>query len=312
MPDVMDSGPGDGAAGTGDSAAGTGDSAAGTGDSAAGTGDGAAGTTADDGDTGQPGEVAPGCQGLVMPPVDDYSQNGPFETTVQNNTGPSNGFTLFAPTPLGGNGLTKHPIATWGNGINTGPSLYTQLLTAFASHGFVVIASNLTRVTPESMKEGLDWLIQQNDAQFEGKLATECALTIGYSWGGMGATNSCNHSSVVATVSFHGLQGAPEGCNGPVLLFTSTGDTFVTKAGFVQPCYDRSSVQPTIMATLDDTSYGHGSVMTNAAGVERAPAIAWLRLWTYGDENAKKYFYGPDCILCQSPWTDIQRKNLDW
>jgi hypothetical protein len=32
-------------------------------------------------------------------------------------------------------------------------------------------------------------------------------------------------------------------------------------------------------------------------------------LWVYGDENAKKFFYGDDCILCKAPWTNPQRKN---
>lgn len=306
VPDVIDSGRGDGQVGmTVDTG---GDAGAG---GVAGAG-GEAGSTAGAGGTQEQGEVAPGCQGLVMPPVDDYTKPGPFDTRVENNTGPSNGYTLFAPTPLGEHGLTKHPIATWGNGITTVPSMYTEMLSHFASHGYVIIASNLTSVTTEAMTGGLDWLTQQNDAQFEGKLATECALTIGYSWGGMGATNSCSHPPVVATISFHGLQGASERCQGPVLLFTSTGDTFVTKSGYVQPCYSRSSVQPTIMATLDDRNYGHTTFMRNAGGEELAPATAWLRLWTYGDLNAKKYFYGSDCLLCQSPWTDIQRKNNNW
>ena len=50
----------------------------------------------------------------------------------------------------------------------------------------------------------------------------------------------------------------------------------------------------------------------NAAGEERAPAIAWLRHWVFGDPDARKYFYGTDCLLCQSPWTDIQRKNSEF
>lgn len=45
------------------------------------------------------------------------------------------------------------------------------------------------------------------------------------------------------------------------------------------------------------------------AGDERAPMIAWLRLWVYGDDAAKKYFYGDDCICCKAPWVMAQRKN---
>jgi hypothetical protein len=120
---------------------------------------------------------------------------------------------------------------------------------------------------------------------------------------------------VIATVSFHGLQGSAEALHGPLLLMTSTADGFVTKDGYVKPCYDRSTKVPTIMATLDlpDAPSFEGHLYPlNDAGVERAPAIAWLRLWVYGDQGARKYFYGDDCVLCGKGWTDIQRKNAAW
>jgi hypothetical protein len=82
----------------------------------------------------------------------------------------------------------------------------------------------------------------------------------------------------------------------------------VTKSGFVEPCYRASTKVPTIMATLDDMNASHLYPLGDA-GNERAPAIAWLRLWVYGDQGGRKYFYGSDCLLCKTPWTDIQRKN---
>ncbi len=310
VPDVFDSGVGDGQAGT---IAGSGGEAGTT----AGTG-GEAGTTAGAGGTGgEQGEVAPGCAGLSIPPVSDYSVNGPFASTWVNLTGPGGAYTMIRPATLGDNGFTKHPIASWGNGITTTPALYPGLLDAIASHGFVVIASNSTNVTSAMMSDGLDWLIQQNSSgEMQGKLATECAVTIGYSLGGGAAVTSGSHPSVVATVSFHGLSGSAERLHGPLLLFTSTADGFVTKSGFVQPCYDRSSVVPTILATLEIPGapadfLGHLYPLGDA-GEERAPAMAWLRLWVYGDKGGEHYFYGPDCTLCRSPWTDIQRKNANW
>ena len=41
-----------------------------------------------------------------------------------------------------------------------------------------------------------------------------------------------------------------------------------------------------------------------------AATIAWIRYWVYGDQEAKQYFYGDDCVMCESPWTNTQRK--DW
>jgi hypothetical protein len=43
---------------------------------------------------------------------------------------------------------------------------------------------------------------------------------------------------------------------------------------------------------------------------EEAPAmIAWLRYWIYNDEDAKRYFFGNDCVMCKSPWTNTQTKK---
>jgi hypothetical protein len=69
------------------------------------------------------------------------------------------------------------------------------------------------------------------------------------------------------------------------------------------------------MATLDTgqpPSFNGHLIPLNDAGPERAPAIAWLRYWVYGDQAAQSWFFGSDCILCRSPWTDIQRKNHEW
>jgi hypothetical protein len=223
---------------------------------------------------------------------------------------------MFRPTTLGENGF-KHPPTTWGNGITTTPANYVELLSTIASHGFVIIASNNTNVTAQLMTQGLDWLIQQNSSAgaFQDKLATNCAVTIGYSLGGGAAVGSGNHPNVVTTVSFHGLQGPAENLSGPLLLITSTNDGFVTKSGYVQPTYNRSSKVPTLMATLQVAgapSFTGHLIPLGDAGEERAPAVAWLRYWVYGDQGARDWFYGANCRLCLSPWTDIQRKNHTW
>jgi hypothetical protein len=231
---------------------------------------------------------------------------GPFATTTVNNTGPNGQYTMFRPTALGEGGF-RHPPTTWGNGITTTPAFYPVLLSTIASHGFVIIASNSTSVTAQLMTEGLDWLLSQNDAagELKDKLAPDCAVSIGYSLGGGAAVTTGSHQKVVTTVSFHGLQGTAEALHGPLLLFTSTGDDFVSAAEFVTPTYDRSTVQ-TFYATL--TGGTHLTPLNDAAD-ERAPAIAWLRLWVYGDQGARPYFYGDDCTLCNAPWQNPQRKN---
>jgi hypothetical protein len=251
----------------------------------------------------------------TLPVIDDYGNNGPFDTTVVNNTGPDGGYTIFRPATLGQDGF-KHSPVTWGNGILTTPSNYTAFLSTVASHGFVVIGCNDTMVRAQEMIDGLDWLVAQNVApgDYQGNIDTERLVTLGYSWGGMGSVNAGSHAKVVATVSLHGLTGASDALHGPLLLTTGTQDTFVTLSGYVQPTFDKSSVQ-TFLGDL--TMATHLIVLGNASD-ERGAAIAWLRLWVCGDQGARRYFYGDDCVLCKGPWATLdpntdagmpQRKN---
>jgi hypothetical protein len=159
------------------------------------------------------------------------------------------------------------------------------------------------------MTAGLDWLIAENAGQGElaGKLDPARAISIGYSLGGKGAVDTGKHPNVITTVSFHGLTGDSATLHGPLLLITGTLDDFVSPAQFVDPTF-RASTVPTFYGTLIDAS--HVKPLFDA-GEERAPAVAWLRLFAYGDEGARKFFYGPDCILCTDPWTNPQTKNWE-
>jgi hypothetical protein len=266
----------------------------------------------------------------TLPPVTDYAAPGPFaDAKMFTNIGPNGNYTLFrADASLGKNGF-KHPIVAWGNGISTTPDQYAQTLTLIATHGFVVVACNDTQVERPCMSAGLDWLIGQDaSGPMMGKLDITREATIGYSWGGGGAIDTADRVNVKATVSFHGMpprvSDAFAKMHAPLLLFTSTGDTFVSADEYVTPNYQKSLVQ-TFYATFADTTAGHLYVVDQGAAaclgailglggcqsavVERAPAIAWLRLWVCDDENAKTFFYGDDCTLCQSPWTTPQRKE---
>jgi hypothetical protein len=266
---------------------------------------------------GAAGSASAGCDGETMPAVTDYAANGPMPTKVVNNTGSDGMFTVYAPTTLGANGF-KHPIATWGNGITTTPSYYPGLLGAIASHGFVVIASNSSNVTAQLMTDGLDWMIAQNAASgpYQGKLNTTCLVTIGYSLGGGASVGAGAHKDVVATGSMHGVTGPANALHAPLLLLTSETDTFVVPATFVTPTYNASTVQTfygTLSAAGDPSNGGHlipVDLLPSAPNtLEHAAMVAWLRMWVYNDQGARKYFYGDDCVLCKAPWAMPQRKN---
>jgi hypothetical protein len=299
-----------------------------------GGGNGTADDTAGNGaGTEMPGGVVTGAPGdcTSLPAVTDYGAPGPFgDARMFTNEGPNGNYTLFRPDGSLGKDGFKHPIATWGNGIATTPDQYEQTLTLIASHGFVIIACNDTQAERPCLSDGMDWLVEQNTTAgaLQGKLDPTREVTVGYSWGGGAAIDTADRPNVKATVSLHGMPPrvatAFESMHSPLLLFTSTGDSFVTAAGYVTPNYEKSQVQ-TFYATLNDNAAGHlyvvdegaasciagillGSCQT--AAEEQAPTIAWLRYWACGDQNAERFFFGDDCTLCSAPWAQPERKEF--
>lgn len=302
------SGSGSGASGAGSSGS-PGGSSGGSG--AGGSSNGSSGVSAG---TAGGGNGIKGC-GETLPPLSDYTQSGPYTAMTIDNTGPDGGYTVVQPTTLGANGF-KHPIASWGNGITTTPATYPTLLNLIASHGVVVVASNSSSVTEADMAGGLQWMVEQNTAsgQYQGKLDTSCLVSIGYSLGGGGAVDQgadpSVNANIVTTIAFHPAGGNGAGLKAPLLLMTSVDDTICVPATFVTPVYEASNVQ-TFYQTLQDagdpSNLGH-IIVVSPADPEYAPAMAWLRLWVYGDTGGMDYFWGSNAKSCQLPDFQCQSK----
>jgi hypothetical protein len=249
-----------------------------------------------------------GC-GQNLPALSDYSMNGPFTASAPNSsTGPSNAYTVTQPSTLGKlNGAPfKHPIITWGNGITTTPATYPEWFSLMASNGFVVIASNSSSVTAQNMSDGLDWMVQQNgmSGPYQGVLDTKCLFTVGYSLGGGASiTSGASHADVVATIGIHPAPGLSTGMKGPLLLFTADTDTVLASSS-VLALFQAAAVQ-SFYADLskagDPSNIGHLIPATNP-GKELSGSMAWLRLWAYGDQGGKVYFWGSSATLCTAPW----------
>lgn len=259
-----------------------------------------------------------GADGTPAPPGGSGCTPAPmakFETMTARG-GPGGDYTIFRPTTLGEGGF-KHPPVAWGNGLATTPDQYAAWLNNVASHGFVVIANPGTGSDPQVVRQGLEWLIAEGSGSgdYAGKLAENCAGTIGYSMGGGAAVGSGSHPAVRAVVSVHGLPDASGSISGPLLLTTSDDDGFVTKSMFAQPCYDNSTKQPTILATYisGNAPSFNGHLTPLGDGKQDAePTIAWLRYWLYGDQSQKEWFFGANCKLCVDPWAEVQKKNHTW
>jgi hypothetical protein len=248
--------------------------------------------------------------GPTLPPITDYSDEGPFTTTVDRNTGPNGGYTIFRPQTLGANGFLHAPIV-FGPGIGQQVTVHTQMLTNFASHGFVVVGCPVLNGGPGdagnrmTMLNGLEWIVAQNTSAgiYQGKLYADHAVSMGFSVGGTSAVEIGGHAAVATVVSIHGHR-ATAALHGPMLQTTGTQDT--VGMPLQQATYDSSQVQ-TFLATL--TGAPHAYIEQNGGGEQRPAIVAWMRYWIYGDTGARNYFFGDDCVLCTAPWEDPQRKN---
>jgi len=235
---------------------------------------------------------------------------GPFATTSESNTGPDGKCVIYRPKTLGENGFLHAPIV-FGPGIGQQATTHKDMLTSFASHGYVVVGTGVLNGAPNDpanksqMLAALDWIVKQNTqpGTYQGKLAVKCAIAMGYSVGGTAAVEIGGHEAVATTVSIHGHV-ASSAMHGPLLQ--TSGDKDTVGRPMQQQTFDKSQVQ-TFFGTVSGAD--HGYIQQNAGGVERHAIIAWMRYWINGDTGAKKYVWGDTCVCCTSPWMDPKRKN---
>lgn len=252
----------------------------------------------------------------ALAPVSNYTDFGPFTPVVENGTGPDGTYTIVRPQTLGSNGF-KHAPIIFGPGIGGAMESMADLQRRIASHGFVIIGRQLDGGPRDAennrrMIAGLDWLIAQNSTSgslFEGKLDVDRAASMGYSVGGTGAVDIGAHKAIITVISIHG-HSAEAALHGTLLLLGGTNDVMRDGRSWLAPTYDASQV-PTIFSLVKDANHGYPSRSVDGvqSGVEAPAMIAWLRYWIYGDQGARNYFFGDDCVLCTAPWTDTQRKN---
>lgn len=279
--------------------------------------DGSAGMNSTDTDAGA--GVSYTCPGL--PVVTDYAALGPFDVKMFSEVGPDNKCTLFRPDATLGQGGFKHPVAAWGYaGIeNTGPEDYSTFLGHVVSHGFVVIACFEPILQQETIEAGMDWLIEQNLAgPLAGKLDVTREVMFGHHWGGWKSTEAAHRANVKAAIVLHGPQpdaAAAKSMHVPLLMLATALDVRFYLDG-MSPIYSDPEVVPMFGATFDDTSV-KGLVLLDeteaclgelpcpgyGGEIYRGPVVAWLRLWVCGDQAARQFYYGDECVLCRAPWT---------
>lgn len=244
---------------------------------------------------------------------------GPYTSKTISNTGPGGAYTIFHPAELAPNGVLN-PIIAWGNGGATTPVDYPQL-PHFASHGFVVIASNDPLVNGQEVRAGTDWIVQQNelsDSPFYKKLDVKRVAGVGYSNGGLAQLEAADDPRYLTLVIISGANMSDAArmtanmkIHTPVAYLCTDDDA--SKGN----CAGDFAVikQPAFFGVMNGT--GHVDVTTFlGVGVDATikrvatASTAWLRWQVMGDQSYRSWFVGSDCTLCKdSNWT-VMQKNL--
>ena len=305
-------------------AAAAGGSVSGGGTAGSGRG-GSAGNAPTGGTVAQGGSVsAPGGGCTVGPwPAADPKARGPYETVTENEVGPEAGaaedgvvpkFTLFRPKELSPNGLC-HPVITWGNGTGSTPNLYGSLLNLFASHGFVVIASNSKNVAqgnPRPMVVGVEWVVAQNadpsSALYQHLDVTHIGAT-GHSQGAAATSQASGDSHITTSVPIEGAS-PQRNLHGPAMFFCGGMDDIVPCDG-AQRALDSVTDLPAMYAEFISADHGSWMSRGNTPGPVYAALAAWMRVHLMGDDALRPWFYGASCQLCTDEAWVIQQKNMD-
>jgi hypothetical protein len=214
---------------------------------------------------------------------------------------------MFRPEEL----TQRHPVITWGNGTGAMPSAYRGLLNRYASHGFIVIASNSPNVaqgSPPPMLNGVTWVLEQDMTEgtaLYGHVDREHIGATGHSQGAFAASSAGTDPRITTIAPIETL-GASRGLHGPVLGLCGGMDEIVPCSGNLRS-FNAISDQPVMYAELIDVD--HGSWLRG--GGFHLITTAWFRVHLMNDLALRPMFYG-ECSLCKDTATwNTMRKMMD-
>lgn len=245
-------------------------------------------------------------------PAADPGKMGPFATVTEMNVGPMMAYTMYRPKDL----TQRHPVITWGNGTGTTPPTYGRLLSLYASHGFIVIASNSMNVAqgnPPPMLDGVTWVLEQDMMQgspLYQHVDRDRIGATGHSQGAF-AASSAGTDPRIKTIAPIETLGASRGLHGPVLGLCGSMDTTVPCSGNMRS-FGAISDQPVMYAELKTAD--HTNWIFSPGGMMNPYYVitnAWFRVHLMNDTALRPMFYG-ECSVCKDTATWVtMRKMMD-
>ncbi|WP_285731917.1 alpha/beta hydrolase [Nocardiopsis sp. ATB16-24] len=214
----------------------------------------------------------------------------------------------------------KLPIVAWGNGAcRADGTWFENILTEFASHGFLVIANGRPggrgSTDADMLIEAVDWAIAENSrllSPYRGRLDTGKIAVMGQSCGGLETYEVADDPRITTTVLWNsGMLNDRDNhqldrLHAPIAYFTG-GPGDIAYANAVD---DYGRLPQGLPAFIGHLDVGHFGTFAEPNGGEYGRVgTAWLKWQLKGDPQARREFVGEDCGLCSTAW-DIDSKNL--
>jgi pimeloyl-ACP methyl ester carboxylesterase len=253
-----------------------------------------------------------------------FSAPGPYATTTGEVTeGGTTLYDVFRPSDYAALGFAS-PIVTWGNGTGAVPTMYTTLLSHFASYGFTVIATTLENTgSGREMDAAAHYLVNEDSTTgsvFDGHLNVHEVASVGHSQGATGAVRvaTMDPSLITSLMTFslpNSIWSAPNpdcpvkaDCEKNTALLTQPSffistygplDSFIASPA-TERAYFRSvhgHAASGIIATSEGSYADHSSVQDadvgGNPGNELGYATAWLEDTLMHNAFAATAFSGP-------------------
>lgn len=265
--------------------------------------------------------------GVAFPPATDLSKDGPYRGTTLQNTGPDKNYTVYLPSELAPNGA-KNPIVGWMSGGSTTHTSY-PLLPRLATHGFVIVAANVTPGLGDEVNlgkqiiAGIDWAIAENARQGSslfGKLDTTKIASMGYSMGSLATFTIAGDPRLTTTVQISGGNMMAErvaNLHAPSAFICGIpGDSncniLDTSCDIAAANCDTDFSNATAPVFYTNFKGGHLGILTSPTQDQiGTQATAWLRWKLMSDRTLDPMFVGPDCTVCKdTKWFKVQKKNM--
>jgi hypothetical protein len=208
----------------------------------------------------------------------------------------------------------KYPIITWGNGTCAQPEGYGALLRYVASYGYFVVAANSRWVgSGAAQRKALDFAFAANDdpeSPYYQKLDTDKVGAMGHSQGGQGTAQAAKDARIKTAILFNGGTAADK----PFMAVSGDYDIGGQSVSSYSSAVLRAPKAAYLwyhMVPMTGSASGHLTLMTQPERVA-GPTVAWMDFLLRNDAEAREWFVGSDCKLCNNKAEfEFGQKGLD-